>query len=172
MAVVSENLAEVAEARGEHAAARAYLEESLPLRLERGQLRPAALVRRRLGRMTLRQGEWGAAAEHFRESLAFCRQDGDARAIADCLEGLGAAAAGQGQRSEGAVRAARWLGAAAARRESRSIVLPPRRRSDLEAVVADVKERLGKEAFAAAWAAGQAAPLDQILAEAQEEAPI
>src|SRR5207253_3191045 len=112
IAGVSEDQAEVAEARGEYAATRAYLEESLPLRRDLGHPRQAAFTLRRLGQVALRQGDWEGAGTYFRESLAFCRQDEDSEAkggaIAACLEGLGAVAAGQGEPA----RAARWLGAA------------------------------------------------------------
>jgi hypothetical protein len=42
---------------------------------------------------------------------------------------------------------------------------------DLEPAIARVRSALGEAAFAAIWAAGQAAPLDQIIAEAMEEVP-
>jgi hypothetical protein len=38
-------------------------------------------------------------------------------------------------------------------------------------VVADVRAGLGKAAFAVAWADGQAIPVEQIIAEALQEAP-
>jgi hypothetical protein len=113
------------------------------------------------------QRQWSVAAAHFCESLAFWRQDGNRQGIATCLDGLAAVASGQGDPE----RAARLLGAAAALRENRSIPLPPVERADLDRVMAGVRASLGEAAFAAAWAQGQAMPLEQIIDEALQEVP-
>ena len=47
----------------------------------------------------------------------------------------------------------------------------PNQRADFERIVSAVRAQLGEEEFAAAWAEGQATPVEQIIAEALEEAP-
>jgi hypothetical protein len=69
-----------------------------------------------------------------------------------------AGAAGQG------TRAARLLGAAAAR-ETMGAPQPPDEQEDTEAAVAAERAALGEEAWAAAYAAGQALTLEQAIAE-------
>jgi len=73
--------------------------------------------------------------------------------LGDCYERL-AWAASVGGRPE---RAARLLGAAAAARAATGAPLAPIRRGDHAAVVAAVRATLGETAYAAVWAAGQAA---------------
>jgi predicted ATPase/DNA-binding SARP family transcriptional activator len=168
LAWACEHLGEVADARGEYASARAHLEESLVIFREFGFLRYAASVLCKLGRIARHQGLWSAAAAHFCESLAFWQQDGDKQGIAVCLEGLGAVAAGQGE----AERAARLLGAVATLRQSRGYCPPPVERADLDGVIAAVRVNLGEVAFASARAEGEAMPLEQVIAEALQEAPV
>jgi len=62
--------------------------------------------------------------------------------------------------------AARLLGAAEALRESAGVPLPPVHRVDYERDVALVRAALDEDAFAMAWAEGQAIPLEQAIAEA------
>jgi hypothetical protein len=145
-----------------YAAAQVYLEESLAIVHEFGEMCNVANVVRKLGRAAQHQGKWNAAAGHFTESLAVWQQVGNKAGIAACLEGLGAVANGQGAPE----RAARLLGAAAALRESCSLPIPPIERSDRDGVIAAVRSSLGETVFAVDWAAGRASPLDQAIFEA------
>jgi hypothetical protein len=63
------------------------------------------------------------------------------------------------------VRAARLLGAAAAAREAVGAPLPPAERGDVDRIAAAARAGLGGEAFAAAFAAGAAVPLDVVAVE-------
>jgi tetratricopeptide (TPR) repeat protein len=161
------HLGEVADARGDYASARVRLEESLVHFREFGRYSHTATVQHKLGRVAQHQGQWCAAATYFSESLAFWQPDGNQQGIAACLEGLAAVAGGQGDPE----RAGRLLGAAAALRERRRIPVPPVERADLDGVIAGGRAALGETAFAAAWAAGQAMPLDEVITEALGEAP-
>jgi hypothetical protein len=53
-------------------------------------------------------------------------------------------------------------------REQRGIPLPPRERAELERELTRVQAVLSEKDFAAAWAEGQAMPLDRVIAEALE----
>jgi DNA-binding NarL/FixJ family response regulator len=76
--------------------------------------------------------------------------------------------AGADGRSE---QAARFLGAAGRLRESIGAPTHPVDRADHERTMTAAQLVIGKEAFAAAWAAGQAMPLDEIIKEA-DSAPV
>ena len=65
-------------------------------------------------------------------------------------------------------RAARLLGASAARRDERGISLSPFTRADHDHAAKAAREALGEEAFAAAWAVGHAMPLEESIADALE----
>jgi hypothetical protein len=85
---------------------------------------------------------------------------GDKRSSAGALEGLAAAAGGQ----EEWERATQLLGAAAALREAIGAPPTPRERCRVERSVAAARAALGEEAFAAAWAAGQALTWEDAVA--------
>ena len=62
--------------------------------------------------------------------------------------------------------AARLLGAAAALREALGIPVPASEREDHDRAVAATRTALGETAFAAAWAAGRALPVEEAVNEA------
>jgi hypothetical protein len=88
---------------------------------------------------------------------------GDMATLATCLEGVASVAAFQGQ----AARAARLFSAVAALRHIRNMPLPPADRSTYDCTLDSARIALGDDAFAAAWAAGQMLPLEQVIVEAQ-----
>ena len=84
---------------------------------------------------------------------------GDRQGQAESLEAL-AAAFGP------TPKAARLFGAAEALRATLGAPVPLVERPGYEQAVTAVRQALGAEAFDAAWRAGQALPLDQVLVEA------
>ena len=164
LAWACEHWGEIADARGEYKSACAHLEESLGIFRELGFLRFAASVLCKLGRVARHQCQWSAATAHLCESLAFWRQDGDQQGIAACLIGLARVALGQGRPA----RAARLLGTTEPLWSEDN---HPQAHCVREQVVAAVRAGMAPAEFEAEWAAGQAAPLEQIIAEALEEAP-
>jgi hypothetical protein len=82
------------------------------------------------------------------------------------LVGLASVAAAQGKPQRGA----RLLGAADALRDTVGSPLSPMDRTDREHALAAVCALLEEEAFAAAWAEGQALTVDQVVAEASQNA--
>src|SRR5207248_3189070 len=74
--------------------------------------------------------------------------------------------------TEGAfVQAARLLGAAFTLQEHLAATLDADERADLDATLAAARAALGDEAFARAWAAGQALSPEQAITCALEPAP-
>ena len=63
-------------------------------------------------------------------------------------------------------RAARLLGAVEALREAIGAPLPPAQRGEIDRVTAAMRDALGEETFAAAWAEGGAMTPDQAVAHA------
>jgi predicted ATPase/Tfp pilus assembly protein PilF/transcriptional regulator with XRE-family HTH domain len=157
------NLGEVAWNRGEYAAARSLLEEGLAIKRELGDKRGIAGSLSNLGLVALEEGGYAAARSLLVESLVIRREVGDKWGIAASLAGLAGVAQVQAQWP----RAARLLGAAAALLESIGGRLDVLDRTIYERTLAVVRGALGEEPLAAAWAAGGAMTLEQVVDFAQ-----
>ena len=107
-------------------------------------------------------GDHARAAALYRESLDASPEEGAKENLVDGLAGMATVAVGGGLATE----AARLLGTVEAQREALGYAfeLPERERYGRAAEAA--REALGEEAFAAAWAAGRALPLEEAAAEA------
>ena len=185
--------------QGNSEQATALLEHSLALFRELGDKSGIAAAMRSLGFVVLGQGDDRQSRALLRESLTLAWEIGDKGAIVKALEGL-AYAIGvhcQGDDSgaarppeevsvpdseetvEGcALKAARLGGAAAALRHTMGAPLAPAERLFYEPRIAAVRARVKETAFLAAWAEGQAMPLEQAIAcaragqtEARETVP-
>jgi len=162
IAVVLENMGNLARRRGDAAQARAYLEESLARRRAYGDTFGIAHVSAALSFLLRKQGDAEQALTWYHESLALSVAAGYARPLAQSLEGIAAIAVERGQ----AERAARLAGAAAALRQRSGMSPEPEERADSDQTVAAAKTTLGDAAFAAAWAQGYALQPEQAMAEA------
>jgi predicted ATPase/class 3 adenylate cyclase len=159
MAVASLLLGWVALKQGDKATARRRAEEGLTLyrQMEHREGMAEALIM--LGRVEAARGDYAFARTLYEESLAMAQEIGDQELIASGLEGLASVGAVQGELA----RAARLWGTAEAMREAIGAPLPPIERSDYEQAVATVRDHLGEEAFASAWAEGRAMTAEQVL---------
>ena len=117
-----------------------------------------------LVRVALAQERYARAAELLDETLALARQLGYTQMIGYCFKGLGEVAAAHSEYEQ----AARLLGAADAVFERLGVPLEPGERESYERVVADLRQRLGAQAFDAAHEDGRAAYLDRDLDRAVE----
>jgi hypothetical protein len=117
-----------------------------------------------LGMVAYMQDDYGRAAALLEEALQITRNLGARDVGADALEGLAWVASACGQ----AHRAAQLGGAADALREVLGVSLKPGERASHVQVVRAVRASLGENAFAAAWAAGRALPLEEAIALALE----
>jgi len=102
------------------------------------------------------------ATRLHRESLEVRRTIRDRPGLAECFEGLAVCAAAEGQPH----RAARLLGAAEALREAIGRPVEQADRAAHDRVVPAVRAALGEDVFVAAWAEGQALPLEEAIAYA------
>jgi predicted ATPase/class 3 adenylate cyclase len=152
-----------AQQRGDFIRARELLEEALALQRERPGVWGVPWTVMMLGELAADEGNTARAAELFGESLCLHAEYGDHHGISYALLDLGELAA-DGTRPE---VAARLLGAAEALREAGGRELEPADRVKHDRYVARATADLGAEAFATAWAAGRALPLEQAITEAR-----
>jgi hypothetical protein len=155
------NLALAAYQRNEPKQALALAEESVRLFRSLGVGMSLAETLATLGCIAGATGAVARARAVLSEALALAWAKGPRVVVAVDLEEAAALAAAQGR----AQRAARLYGAAAALRAAMGAPLPPYLRAAHDRTVAAVRAALG-DAFAAAWAAGEALPLEQAIDEA------
>jgi predicted ATPase/DNA-binding SARP family transcriptional activator len=151
--------------QGDYATARVLLEESLGLQRQVGCRWLMSYSLFSLAEVALCQGDYLGATARLAESLALHQDSGASNSIAETLDQFARVAAGQRQLE----RAARLWAAAHALRDVIGVQIPPNGRLDYEHAVAAARAELDEEAFAAAWAAGQALTLEQAIAYALEE---
>ncbi len=153
--------------QGDFAAAYARFEEALPIGRAYGY--GGFGVRALLGDAAADLGRWEEAAARCAESLRSydLRERSDRHHIAWNLTPLARVALARGRPA----RAARLLGAAPALWAATHAHWWPNQRADFERVISTARAQLGEEEFATAWAAGQAMPIEAVIAEALQEAP-
>jgi predicted ATPase/transcriptional regulator with XRE-family HTH domain len=115
-----------------------------------------------LGKTALGHGRLDEAGRWLAQGLALSQTLGDQARIAWCLAGLGSVAALDADPE----RAAQLWGAAERLRQSIGCRSAPASRATYERALAAARAQLGDDAFAAAWAAGQALTLEQAIAYA------
>jgi predicted ATPase/DNA-binding SARP family transcriptional activator len=161
------NLGVVAIARGDYEAAQAFLEESLAISRESQDQLGAAGSLLNLGTMMLDRGEPASAWPYLIESLGLHWEAAEKDGVAYCLEGLAGVFAAR-QHPEAALHAARLLGAAEKLRQAIGAPLSPSERPRYErSCHAARRATLDEAAFTAAWAEGQAMPLEQVIEQAR-----
>jgi predicted ATPase len=151
---------------GEYGRARDLLEASLERFRAFGDQWAITKTLTRLALALRGLGERQRAVDLCRESLKLTEQIGAREHMISNLETLAGWAAEEGRME----RAARLFGAAASLREACHIAIRPAERADYDRHLAAARDTLGEAAFAFAWAAGQALPLDEVVIEALEDA--
>jgi non-specific serine/threonine protein kinase len=151
----------VAYEQGEIDRAAAYFEEALAEFRARGNSYGAGFALTNLAKVARARRDYARAEALFAESLRSRRDYGDKRGIVGCLNGLASVAAATGRFA----RAARLFGAAEVLREEVGAATP-RHRHHSGSAVSQTKSALGEAAFAAAWEAGRAMPLSDVMDEA------
>jgi predicted ATPase/DNA-binding CsgD family transcriptional regulator len=155
-------LGDIAGYRRDYEQATALYEESLGTFHMVGAKTFMAFTLIRLAILASDRREHDLATALLVESLNRIREIGSSGGIAGCLEGLALVAIGRGQ----AAWAARLFGAAEALREAIDEPVLPPFRARYERAAATVRSVLDEAAFARAWGAGRALPLEQAIADA------
>jgi hypothetical protein len=150
--------------QGDTAQARTLLETNVAAGKELGVRTGAVWALGGLADVALAEGDYGAVRIYLEQSLAAFREMSDWLGLAHSLDRFAALAKVHGESQ----RAARLYGAADAWRESLGFPLTPVRRIHCDQDTVFLRTLLGEEAFAAAWAEGQALSLEQAVAYALE----
>ena len=112
-----------------------------------------------LGNLARSERDFPAARGMFEESLALYWQLKNQAGVADGITRLGFVAFGQDQR----LRAAKLFGAAEKVHESLGSHLAPNQQETYDKQVSTLREELGEEGFASAWAGGRAMTQEQAV---------
>jgi predicted ATPase/DNA-binding SARP family transcriptional activator/DNA-binding CsgD family transcriptional regulator len=173
-------LAAVTRLRGDSARAKTLAEEALDLAREAGHAWTVALALGVLANVAADRHDYARAVPLYEESLGLSLELGNHWGVAGTVAGLAGVVAAQGQHD----RAARLLGAA---RELGDTIGVARlaQHEEYDRVLADARAHLDDSAFAAAWEAGRAMTLEEVIeyalsggenapptAPAREESPV
>ncbi len=153
---------ELARSRGDDERARALYEESLTLYRKLDLRNPAAIVLYNLGHIAEHQGNAELGLTYFTEALHRHVEHDNHLNIGHCLGGI----AGMATSLERPTSAARLFGATDALFARIGASMWPVDKVDDDRHRASARAGLGEDAFATAYAAGQALPLEQAIAEA------
>jgi tetratricopeptide (TPR) repeat protein len=151
--------------REEFARAEELFAESIVLSREVEDLNLEAFMLRHWGFMALHMAEHDRAARHFKKSLRLNLEVKHKQGIAASLSGLGALAAEQGF----ATRAICLFGIVKALLDTFGSALLDADAFEYESHFSLARAALSEDQFVAAWARGQAMPLDEAIAYALEE---
>jgi tetratricopeptide (TPR) repeat protein len=165
-AMALNSLGSVASARGDLVGARALLERGLTHHEALRNRYPIGWTLTDLGDVLRRMGESSAAQTHYARALRMLHAVGHAEISHRALCGLAELAAEAGEPAR-TLCLASVSGALSA---LTGVQPSPPMRTQMEQVEAAAREVLSPEAQAAAWAAGQAMPLEQVIAEALAQA--
>lgn len=146
--------------RGEYERARSMDEQALSIWENAGDTRGVSAALNALGPVALYQGRADEAKSMLQQSLKLRWDCQDYDGIASNLERLAEVAIAQGSLE----RAARLWGSAEALREGIKSFLPTVERTRYEGSLAEARATLGESAWALAYFAGRAMPIEQMIA--------
>jgi pimeloyl-ACP methyl ester carboxylesterase/DNA-binding CsgD family transcriptional regulator len=150
---------------GDNAAARAFIEQSLPMLRALQDQWGTAVALAYLGRVASDEGDRSAAESMWKESLETCRTQGYLWCVPYLLEFLAGVAIAAGE----AERGVRLAGAAEALQATIGAPLPPVWHADRDRDLAPARRALSPSAQTRALEEGRALPLDRAIAEASLE---
>ena len=165
IALLLNNLGDLAYEQRDIDRAIPLLEQSLGAFRELGDKRGRAFSLTTLGHIGRDRGEYRQAAALYAEGLTLLHDTGDKPNLSFCLDGIAGLAHAVGRPRQ----AARLYGAAAAARDALGAPVAPGVRERYERAVAAVRQALGEDAGAKAWAEGRALTLEQAVAAARDE---
>jgi predicted ATPase/transcriptional regulator with XRE-family HTH domain len=162
LAISCTSLGEVERCAGDDERAAELFAQALAIFHDQSDAPGAAWTIHNLGHIALRVGERQRAAQLFAEALAARFRHGYSNGIASGLAAFGSVACQSGDYE----RAAQLFGATEAILENRRCALAPADVPVYQRDVAMLRTQMETPAFAVAWAAGRALPVEQAVAEA------
>jgi predicted ATPase/DNA-binding CsgD family transcriptional regulator len=153
-------LAEVWRLRGDAAATEATAQRAVEAGEALGNRLLATAARLTLARLAAARGEWAAAEQHAHAHLDVCIEDNHRRDLADLLDALAEVAAGLESQEE----AVRLFAAAGRVRADLGMVRWRPEHDHWATLEGSLRERMGQEAFEAAWAQGTELSTDEAIA--------
>jgi hypothetical protein len=151
--------------QGDEREARRLFGETLPLFREMNEPFGIATMLQFIGAVALDEGDLKTARSCFAEALPLFRELGNHDLTASMLDWLGKVADQEGNSR----RALRVVSAGQAYREATGVAPAPGVHARRDELVALLRNKLSEEAFAAAWAEGQAMTLAQAISDAVED---
>jgi tetratricopeptide (TPR) repeat protein len=164
-------LGNAAHAQGDDARATIWYEESLILLRAIGDKVGIAATLGGLAVGAETRGDYARATALLAESLALSQELGDKGGMAAGLEDMARVVIASGTTAHILERAIQLCGAASALRAAIGAPLSVPGRAEQERTVGALRTALGKAAYEAAWAEGQAISLEQAIAYALEGTP-
>jgi predicted ATPase/class 3 adenylate cyclase len=156
------NLGEIQRMQHDSAAALQSKEEALALARQHAMSWGLPSILTGLGLIATDLGDYDRAIALFHESLALAVSKGNLGTIIDGIESLARLAAVTGQ----AQQSVRLFGAGEALREELDFPLGPNDRAYREPIMPSLREALGEEGFATAWADGRLLAQEEAIADA------
>ena len=166
MAISLTSLGEAARSDGDIVGAATFLEDGLALFREVGDQERVAWALHALGCVAETQGSTADAVAYFTESLSLRQEQEHRQGVASSLAGLARIAARIGATE----RAMRFLAAADALRDTAGVSVAPDEREDHDSLLSRLREVKGQPEFEAAWELSRVLPIEQVIAEALEQA--
>lgn len=152
-------LADLARSEGQFEQAAEMIAEVLQFCREFGAKIMEADALHKQGYLALQRGELESGRQLFQQSLALQHEMSNRQGIAECLFGMACTASQSGQLSEAA-----WLfGAAQAVLDAVGAPISPADRQQVDRCLGALRQRLDPIAFQAAYQAGQAQSIDQVI---------
>jgi predicted ATPase/DNA-binding CsgD family transcriptional regulator len=167
IAIALNNLGVIARDQGDWERAAALSRESIAVFRALGDKHGMAISLVTLGAAQYHLGSHAEATALHQQSLALFGEVENRREIAECLEVLAMLARAQDQ----PVQAARLFGTAEAALEEIGSSMQPSQNPRYETYVAEIRDQLGEDTFAAAWAEGRAMRLEDAIASALAPEP-
>jgi len=150
---------EIARHQADTAAARRAYEAGLAISRQLEDRMTIARVSGSLADVASDEGSLGVARDLYRESLTLRRALDDRPGMVGVFLGLGVLAVKEGRRDQ----AARLFGAADSLRQTLGLLPVPAVRADPGGAIAHARAALSGKAWAGAWAAGRAMPLEHAI---------
>ncbi|HET9494659.1 MAG TPA: LuxR C-terminal-related transcriptional regulator [Chloroflexia bacterium] len=165
-------IGEIARLAGDDKRARRVYEECLEICRVTGEVRRICYMCNNLAYIAQHEGDHERAIDLLKQALVLARDRRNLRDMADALEILaGSTGMTNSTDEEGALRAARILGATDAARERLGSLYQPADQPEMARIFEAVRERCGgdTQAFRAAWAEGRRMTLEKAAAYALGE---